>query len=70
MNKGIRFGYARVSTSSQKLDLQLERLADCDRTFHEKDSGKSGKNRPGLQKALNLLIVTLAGFVATAQPVG
>ncbi len=55
MNKGIRVGYARVSTSSQKLDLQLERLADCDRTFHKKVSGKSAKNRPGPQNALNFV---------------
>lgn len=55
MNKGMRVGYARVSTSGQKLDLQLERLADCDRTFHEKVSGKSAKNRPELQNALNFV---------------
>ena len=55
MNKGMRVGYARVSTSGQKLDLQLERLADCDRTFYEKVSGKSARNRPELQKALDFV---------------
>jgi len=55
MNKGMRVGYARVSTSGQKLDLQLERLADCDRTFHEKVSGKSAKNRPELHNALDFV---------------
>lgn len=55
MNKGMRVGYARVSTSGQKLDLQLERLLDCDRTFHEKVSGKSAQNRPELQNALNFV---------------
>jgi DNA invertase Pin-like site-specific DNA recombinase len=55
MNKGMRVGYARVSTSGQKLDLQLERLADCDRTFYEKVSGKSAKNRPELQNALDFV---------------
>jgi len=55
MNKGMRVGYARVSTSGQKLDLQLDRLADCDRTFHEKVSGKSANNRPELQNALNFV---------------
>lgn len=55
MNKGMRVGYARVSTSGQKLDLQLERLADCDRTFHEKVSGKSAKNQPELQNALEFV---------------
>jgi len=55
MNKGMRVGYARVSASGQKLDLQPERLADCDWTFHEKVSGKSAKNRPELQNALNFV---------------
>jgi DNA invertase Pin-like site-specific DNA recombinase len=43
MNKGMRVGYARVITTGQKLDLQLERLTDCYRVFHEKVSGKSIK---------------------------
>ncbi len=55
MNKGMRVGYARVSTSGQKLDLQLERLADCDRTSHEKVSDKSAKNRPELHNALDFV---------------
>jgi len=55
MNKGMRIGYARVSSSVQKLDLQLERLADCDRTFREKVSGKSTQNRPELQNALDFV---------------
>ena len=55
MNKGMRVGYARVSTAGQKLDLQLERLADCDRVFHKKVSGKSTRNHndyeaPGCSK--------------------
>jgi predicted site-specific integrase-resolvase len=52
MNKGMRIGYARVSSSGQKLDIQLDRLADCDRVFHEKVSGKSTKGRPELKNAL------------------
>ncbi|MBW6510337.1 MAG: recombinase family protein [Desulfuromonadales bacterium] len=55
MNKGMRVGYARVSTAGQKLDLQLERLADCDRVFHEKVSGKFTRNRPELQNALDFV---------------
>jgi DNA invertase Pin-like site-specific DNA recombinase len=55
MSKGMRVGYARVSTAGQKLDLQLERLADCDRVFHEKVSGKSTRNRPELQNALDFV---------------
>lgn len=55
MNKGMRVGYERVSTAGQKLDLQLERLADCDRVFREKVSEKSTRNRPELQNALDFV---------------
>ena len=70
MNKGMRVGYARVSTAGQKSDLQLERLADCDRVFHEKVSGKSTRNRPELQNALDFVrdgdvfVVTKLGRLA------
>ncbi len=57
MNKGMRIGYARVSSSGQKLDVQLDRLADCDRIFHEKVSGKSTKGRPELKNALSFVRV-------------
>ena len=36
----MRVGYARVSTTEQSIDAQLERLADCGKVFHEKLSGK------------------------------
>jgi hypothetical protein len=36
MKNGMRVGDERISSSNQKLDLQLERLSDCDRIFHEK----------------------------------
>ncbi|WP_429886476.1 recombinase family protein [Geoalkalibacter halelectricus] len=52
---GMRVGYARVSSSGQKLDLQLDRLADCDRIYHEKASAASAKGRPELQKALDFV---------------
>lgn len=52
---GMRIGYARVSSSGQKLDLQLDRLADCDRIYHEKTSAASAKGRPELQKALDFV---------------
>jgi DNA invertase Pin-like site-specific DNA recombinase len=55
MATGMRIGYARVSSSGQRLDVQLERLADCDRVFHEKVSGKSTKGRPELQNALDFV---------------
>lgn len=40
-----------------KLDVQLDRLADCDRVFHEKVSGKSTKGRPELKNALDFVRV-------------
>ncbi|MCD2172307.1 recombinase family protein [Rhizobium sp. C4] len=50
----MKFGYARVSTEEQNLDLQLAALnhAECSRIFT--DHGLSGKNfeRPGLMEAL------------------
>ena len=52
---GMHVGYARVSLSGQKLDLQLDRLANCDRIYHEKASAASAKNSPELQKALDLI---------------
>ena len=52
---GMRIGYARVSSSGQKLDLQMDRLADCDRIYHEKASAASAKGRPELQKALDFV---------------
>jgi predicted site-specific integrase-resolvase len=38
MASGMRIGYAKVSSSGQRLDVQLDRLADWDRVFHEKVS--------------------------------
>ena len=52
---GMKVGYARVSTSGQKLDLQLDRLADCDRIYREKASASSAKNRPELKNALDFV---------------
>ena len=46
---GMKVGYARVSTTGQKLDVQLDRLADCDRIYHEKMSASSAHTRPELQ---------------------
>lgn len=53
----VRIGYARVSTPSQNLDRQIAalRTAECDRIFREKASGKSAKNRPELEKAIDAL---------------
>ena len=52
---GMRVGYARVSSLGQKLDVQLDKLSDCDRIFHEKASAGSKKIRLELQKALDFV---------------
>jgi len=56
-------GYARVSSTGQSLDVQLEKLQDCDRIFQEKRSGTS-LQRPKLEECLayvrqnDILVVT------------
>lgn len=49
-------GYARVSTSGQDLELQVEKLMDygCDKIFKEKQSGAKS-DRGELSKALDYL---------------
>jgi DNA invertase Pin-like site-specific DNA recombinase len=50
-------GYARVSSSGQSLDVQMDKLAaaGCSRIFAEKRSGKQAENRPELQACLAFL---------------
>jgi len=50
------FGYARVSSASQSLDMQLDALNKygCERIFQEKVSGSS-KERPELEELLKYL---------------
>ena len=52
----MNIGYARVSTSGQTLDAQLEQLAaaECDQVFKETVSG-ARSDRPELKKALDTL---------------
>jgi DNA invertase Pin-like site-specific DNA recombinase len=52
----MHFGYARVSTGEQTLDLQLDALtaADCGRIFRDTASGAKS-DRPGLGQALDHL---------------
>lgn len=50
------FGYARVSTQDQNLDMQLDVLKQygCERIFQEKMTG-SKKDRPQLEELLKIL---------------
>ena len=52
----MQFGYARVSTGEQTLDLQLDALkaAGCGRVFRDTASGAK-TDRPGLTEALDHL---------------
>jgi DNA invertase Pin-like site-specific DNA recombinase len=51
-------GYARVSSSDQDFEAQVERLkaAGCDRVYSEKASGKSTNGRHALDKAIKALL--------------
>jgi DNA invertase Pin-like site-specific DNA recombinase len=52
----MKFGYARVSTIDQSLDIQIDALesAGCDKIYTEKASGKRN-DRPELAKVLEHL---------------
>ena len=47
-------GYARVSTTDQNLDVQMEALtkAGCERVFSEKKSGKTTDGRTELEACI------------------
>lgn len=47
-----RIGYARVSSYGQSLEVQLEKLSDCDRVFQEKQSARTD-GREQLQLCLD-----------------
>lgn len=47
-------GYARVSSIGQSLDVQLDKLQDCEKLFEEKASGTSHE-RPQLTACLDYL---------------
>lgn len=47
-------GYARVSTTGQNLDVQLEALSGCEKIFREKISGAKD-DRPELQALLEFV---------------
>jgi len=50
----MKIGYARVSSTGQNLDIQLEKLQahGCEKIYQEKVSWKSVNSRPALQEAL------------------
>jgi len=50
----MNVGYARVSSYGQSLDVQLEKLKDCDKVFSEKKTGTNDK-REQLQFALDFV---------------
>ena len=52
----MHIGYARVSTTDQRLDLQLDALqrAGCERIFTDQVSG-ARSDRPGLEGAASHL---------------
>jgi DNA invertase Pin-like site-specific DNA recombinase len=52
-----KIGYARVSSTGQSLDRQIAalRAEGVDVIYREKASGKSTKNRPELEKAIDAL---------------
>ena len=47
-----KVGYARVSSVGQSLDVQREKLCDCDRLFEEKRSGTTDA-RPQFKQCLD-----------------
>lgn len=51
----MKIGYARVSSTGQNLQSQLEalELAGCEKIFQEKKSGTKSWNRPELQNTLD-----------------
>lgn len=53
--KGQQIGYARVSSVGQNLDVQLNKLKDCDKIFEEKVSGTNSK-RAKLDECLNYVM--------------
>jgi DNA invertase Pin-like site-specific DNA recombinase len=53
----IKIGYARVSSIDQNLDRQIAalRAEGCDKILRGKASGKSMRNRPELERAIDAL---------------
>ena len=50
----MKIGYARVSSFGQSLEVQLDKLKDCDKIFQEKKSAKTD-DREELQNCLDFV---------------
>ena len=53
----MKIGYARVSSTGQNLEAQIELLekAGCEKIFQEKKSGRKQKDREALENALEFV---------------
>src|SRR3989337_1670840 len=51
----MNYGYARISTDEQNLNLQLDALehAGCEKIFKDEGASGAATNRPGLDEALS-----------------
>ena len=50
----MKIGYARVSSFGQSLEVQLDKLKDCDKIFQEKKSARTD-DRDELQNCLDFV---------------
>lgn len=72
----MKIGYARVSSSGQSLDVQLEALEDagCEKIYREKESGRSTVKRLELERAIedlragDELVITRLDRLARSVP--
>lgn len=72
----MKIGYARVSSTGQSLDVQLEQLttAGCEKIYQEKRSGRSTAERLELSRAIDdcrrgdVLVVTRLDRLARSVP--
>ena len=53
------YGYARVSSSTQNLDVQIDKLTeygvDVDKIYKDKKSGRAGSHRPSFNELLEVV---------------
>ncbi|MGX7595603.1 recombinase family protein [Planococcus plakortidis] len=57
MHESKKYGYARVSSESQNIDVQIKHLKEtgCEVIYHEKVSGRNTDNREQFNKLLNIV---------------